>query len=277
MTKKAVVVNDLSGFGKCSLTASVAVLSAMGIQPCPLPTAVLSAQTEFKNYVCKDLTGEMPGFISAWKENRERFDAIYTGYFANEKQIGYALELCGAFKKDGCMLLVDPVMGDEGRLYPAYHAAAADAMKELAGCADIITPNLTELCILTGEDYFSLSSNSEKSDYFERIADAARKLECRQIIVTGIGTKGGIGNLVLSDEDARIIRGKRRNERFSGTGDLFSSVVCGGMLNGKTPYDSALLAARFVEKSIDDTLCEPYDPLYGVNFENNLSMLTEVK
>ena len=276
MTKKAVVINDISGFGKCSLTAYIAVLSAMGVQPCPFPTAVLSAQTEFKSYVCTDLTDTMPGFVSAWKENREEFDAICTGYFANEKQIGHAVELCGAFQKDGCLLLVDPVMGDEGKLYPAYREASLAAMKKLVGRADIITPNLTELCLLTGEDYSLMSSHSEESDYFDRIIRAAQKLECRQIIVTGIETNGEVCNLVISESKTRIIRGKRRGERFSGTGDLFSSVICGGILNGKTPYDSALLAARFVEKSIDDTLCEPHDPLYGVNFEKNLSILTEV-
>lgn len=276
MTKKAVVINDLSGFGKCSLTASIAVLSAMGVQPCPLPTAVLSAQTEFENYVCKDLTGMMPEYIDAWKKNGERFDAIYTGYFANEEQIGYAAELCDTFRTDGCMLLVDPVMGDEGKLYPAYRPSALKSMKKLARRADIITPNLTELCLLADDDYSSLVSHSEESDYFDRIIRAAESLHNKQMIVTGIETGGEMCNLVLSDGEVKVIRGKRRDVRFSGTGDLFSSVICGGILNGKAPYEAALLAARFVERSIDDTLIGPHDPLYGVDFEKNLSILTEV-
>lgn len=277
MTKRAAVVNDLSSFGRCSLTAYIAVLSAMGVQTCPLPTAVLSAQSEFERHFCRDLTEDIPRYIQSWSENRERFDCICTGYFAGGKQPGYALELIDKFRK-GCTVLVDPVMGDDGKLYPAYDGEARKKMKRLVDAADIITPNLTELCLLADEDYFSLISKSSDVSCLEAVEKIAKRFsKNRGVIVTGIQIGDEICNLAVQNEDTKLIRRRKIGERFSGTGDLFSAAVCGCIMNGKSIWEAAETAADFISASVADTINEPHDPLYGVNFEKNLHKLTEVK
>lgn len=140
MTKKAAVINDLSSFGRCSLTAAIAVLSVMGHSPCPLPTAVLSAQSEFPVFCSEDLSEMIPRFQGAWLANHERFDGIATGYFAHSAQLGDALAFIRAFRSSTCTVLVDPVMGDNGKLYPAYDRGACGKMKRLAQAADVLTP-----------------------------------------------------------------------------------------------------------------------------------------
>lgn len=273
MTKKAAIINDLSSFGRCSLTAAIAVLSAMGHSPCPLPTAVLSAQSEFPVFCGEDLSGMIPRFQRAWLANGERFDGIATGYFAHSAQLGDALAFIRAFRGSACTVLVDPVMGDNGRLYPAYDRGACDKMKRLAQTADVLTPNLTELCLLTDTPFAELAACPE-AEKLRRIERAARaQADARAVIVTGIPLGGDIGNLTVSGGEARLTRSKRIGESFSGTGDIFSSVVLGCLLRGDTVFEATETAADFVGMAIADTIKEPHDPLYGVNFEKFLNYL----
>lgn len=275
MQSRALVINDLSSFGKCSLTAAIAVLSAMNIQPCPLPTAVLSSQSEFPHFFCKDLTEIMPEYKSAWLKNGESFDGICTGYFANSAQLDSAIDIIDTFRGKSGVVLVDPVMGDGGRLYPVYDKAACEKMKHLASRADILTPNLTELCILTGTDYSSLKG---ESDCLERIAQIAKPLaDGRGVVVTGIRCCGDICNMVIGGSSVEIFRSKLVDESFSGTGDIFAAVVFGSVLSGKTLTESAKTAAGFVELAISDTIKQQHNPIYGVNFEKYLATLSEVK
>ena len=152
MTKKIAVINDLSGFGKCSLTAAVSAIAAMGVQPCPLPTAVLSAQTGYPSYYCDDFTDRMPRIFREWEKMQVRFDGIYTGFLSGEHQIQVVLDFLDIFETDDNFLLVDPVMGDNGARYPVFSPQMESEMRLLAARADLITPNLTELCLLAGED-----------------------------------------------------------------------------------------------------------------------------
>ena len=153
MTKKIAVINDLSGFGRCSLTAAISVLSAMGVSPCPLPTAILSAQTGYPSYYCDDYTDKMEYFRREWKKMGARFDGIYTGFVAGEEQIRQIFRFLDTFHQESSFLLVDPVMGDDGIPYDMFTDTLRSLMKELCFQADIITPNVTELCLLTGADY----------------------------------------------------------------------------------------------------------------------------
>ena len=153
MGKKVAVINDLSGFGRCSLTAAISVLSAMGVQACPLPTAVLSAQTGYEDYHCVSLTEEMEQFRRSWEKMEARFDGIYTGFAADEEQIGHMIHIAETFHKKKAFLLVDPIMGDHGYKFDIFSIEFCRKMRELAKMADIVTPNLTELCILTDTDY----------------------------------------------------------------------------------------------------------------------------
>lgn len=273
MTKSAMVINDLSSFGSCSLTAYIAVLSAMNIKPCPLPTAVLSAQSEFPRYYCRDLTDIMAPYRKAWEENRESFDAICTGYFSNSAQLDEAERIIDAFRGGSCTVIVDPVMGDNGSLYPAYDRDSCEKMKALAQKADVLTPNLTELCILTDTPYSEFSGRGEEELINRVTACASRFAASRDVIVTGLRTGDKILNLVFSKGIVSRVYSKRCGESFSGTGDIFTAIICGSLLNGKALTTAAEAAAAFLEAAAADTVKEAHDPVYGVNFEKFLKRL----
>ena len=266
--KQIAVINDLSSFGGCSLAAAMAVLPAMGHRVCPLPTAVLSAQSEFPVCASQDLTGMMPRYTAAWKQSGERFDGVCTGYFAAAAQIDAAEAFLDSFQTDSTLVLVDPVMGDDGALYPAYDRAACDRMKHLAARADVLTPNLTELCLLTDTVCTALTGG------LEQIAALAKPLaQGRCVAVTGIPDGGDLCNLILQNGDAAVVRAKRVGGRFSGTGDLFAAVLCGGMLHGKTAAQAAQTAVRFIAQAAADAAQMSVPPRYGVPFERYLPVL----
>lgn len=268
MLKQIAVINDLSSFGACSLSAAMAVLPAMGHRVCPLPTAVLSAQSEFPVYASQDLTALMPRYTDAWRRNGERFDGICTGYFASAAQLQATEAFLSRFHTDSTLLFVDPVMGDNGALYPAYDRAACEEMKRLAARADVLTPNLTELCLLTGADYTTLTGGAEQ------IAALAKPLaQGRSVAVTGIPDGGSLCNLIVQNGDTAVVRAKRAGGRYSGTGDLFAAVMCGGMLHGKTAAQAAQTAARFVALAAEEAARQPVHPRYGVPFERCLPIL----
>ena len=189
MTKKIAVINDLSGFGRCSLTAAISVIAAMGVQPCPLPTAVLSAQTGYPSYYCDDYTEKMEYFRSEWEKMGQTFDGIYTGFVASEQQIDQIFHFVETFDTPDTFLLVDPVMGDDGRTYAMFTPELLRKMKKLAMTADIITPNLTELTLLTDASYHELVAISDAESMTKEIVKLAQSL-CEagpsKVIVTGI-------------------------------------------------------------------------------------------
>jgi pyridoxine kinase len=160
-------------------------------------------------------------------------------------------------------------MGDDGALYPAYDRRCCEKMKALAAAADIITPNLTELCILTGSDYQEMKNAS-----YDEIARLARPF--KKAVITGVHSGNMLVNLVIDGGDTRIIKVKNTGGRFSGTGDIFTAVLCGCLLRGKSLFEAAQTAADFILMSVAETVKAPYNPLYGINFEQQLSFLTEV-
>ena len=160
--KKAAVFNDLSGFGKCSLTAAIPVLSAQGVQCCPMASAVLTNQTGYEYHKCTDLTAMIKDYIYNWQKNNAHFDGIYSGFMTSSKQIELFMDFLDVFYEENTMLLVDPVMGDDGRTYGIYSAALLDGMKTLSRKADVITPNLTEACLLADYDIEKVYSDTRK-------------------------------------------------------------------------------------------------------------------
>lgn len=276
MIKKAAVINDLSGFGKCSLTAAIAILSVMGVQPCPMPTAVLTNQTGYKNHYCIDLTNELHHYGEMWTKNNESFDGIYSGYVAGEKQIDIITDFILKFRRSHTIVLVDPVMADNGRLYSAYNADTCKKMCELTKSADIITPNLTELCIISKTDYNELISKADDKNYLDIISDIAQNAishRDQQIAVTGINKDGFVYNGVFSKDESYFTKSKQYGNSFSGTGDIFSSIICASAINGIKLTDSVQTASRFLETAIADTVKEPYNRNDGINFEKFLYQL----
>ena len=167
--KKIALINDLSSFGKCSLTAAISVVSVMGIHAVPLPTAVLSAQTGFPSYYCDYYTDRMDFFTDEWKKMNVHFDGIHSGYLAGWEQIQKVFYALDAFQTDDTIYLADPVMGDDGKHFKAFSNELLDGMRQLCTRASITTPNLTELCLLTGSDYAALTAHAKDKDYLERI------------------------------------------------------------------------------------------------------------
>lgn len=282
MAKKIAVINDLSGFGRCSLTAAIPTISVMGIQPCPLPTAVLSAQTGFPSYYCDDYTEKMEHFRQEWEKMGVRFDGIYTGFVASETQIRRIFRFLDTFYGESTFLLVDPVMGDEGRVYKLFTPELLRRMKELALRADVVTPNLTELCLLTGADYGELGRMKGEKEITEAAGELAEKLMESgpdTVVVTGIRFEDAqsgermIGNLAVDQSGRRLSAFPYIGGSFSGTGDLFASIIAGGIARGDDIFRTMDLAGEFVERAMKDSAAEGVERNQGTNFEKYLGML----
>lgn len=281
MIKKIAVINDLSGFGKCSLTAAIPVLSAMGVQACPLPTAILTAQTEYPSYYCDDYTDKMEIYRSEWEKMGQKFDGIYTGFVASEKQIRQIFNFIETFRTPDTFLLVDPVMGDDGITYDVFTDSLLEQMKKLALQADVLTPNITELCLLTGYDYSDLVSITDHRLLLAQIKTLGQKL-CQMgpshIIVTGIQftDEHGVrqmGNMYLSALKDELISFPYIAGSYSGTGDLFASCLAAGIAKGNDIPSVIKLAGTFLERSLADSVREHIPENDGVNFEKYLYLL----
>lgn len=281
MTKKIAVINDLSGFGRCSLTAAISVLSAMGVSPCPLPTAILSAQTGYPSYYCDDYTDKMEYFRKEWKKMHVRFDGIYTGFVASEEQIRQIFRFLNTFHQDESFLLVDPVMGDDGIPYDMFTDTLLSLMKELSLQADIITPNVTELCLLTGTDYREINSITRTPSLLKEIRILAQSLcepKPKDVVVTGIRftDEDGIqrmGNLYAAKEHFEVFSFPYVGGSYSGTGDLFASCLCAGIARGDDIPSVIQTAGRFIELAMIDSVKEQIERNDGVNYEKFLSLL----
>ncbi|MCL2864518.1 MAG: pyridoxamine kinase [Lachnospiraceae bacterium] len=282
MNRKVAVINDLSGFGRCSLTAAISVLSAMGAQSCPLPTAVLSAQTGFPSYYCLDLVETMPKFTEEWQKLDVCFKGIYTGFVTNERQIAHIFSFLEVFHQKDTFLLVDPIMGDDGILYDMFSTSLLERMKALVKEADVVTPNLTELCLLVDQDVAEVLTIAETAVLLKKIKHMAEVLlgkGTKQVVVTGIRfldettKEKRMGNFIATDTERKLIDFPYVDASFSGTGDLFASVLVGGMVRGDDLGQTVGLAGDFIEKSLRNAVAEDIDYNDGINFEQNLQML----
>ncbi len=280
--KKVALINDLSGFGRCSLVAALPVISVLGISAHPLTTAVLTGQTGYKNYYCKDMTEMIPEYIAAWKKNAVSFDGIYSGFLTGSKQIKYVNEFLDEFQKKDTFLLVDPVMGDDGKVYSIFTEKLLENMKLLVKRAKLITPNLTEACMLTGDNFFEISTAQDKKELLEKVEKVALGLKEMsendlEIIITGIRyteqDKDFIYNFALTNKGVATTCSLSAGKSFSGTGDLFASAVCGLKMQGKATIEAMNIATGFVDECIFDTIHEDVPGVEGINFQNKLHLL----
>lgn len=277
--KKVAVINDISGFGRCSLTATIPVISAMGHECCPLPTAVLSNQTGYGNYYCDDFTDKMAHFTEYWKNISPRFDGIFSGFVVNEKQIGFIADFIDLFSDNDTVILVDPVMGDDGKLYSSYNMQMCEKLKNLVKKASVITPNLTELCILADENYEEIRKLSTV-EIFERIQRISQNLtseKLKTVITTGIPiTQNGeeyIATAVMCPDGFDTVTSKKIGGSFSGTGDLFASVIVSSLISGLTPLSAVIKATDFISKGIAQTVTHSHDRNDGIDFQKYLKTL----
>lgn len=262
--KKVATINDLSGIGRCSLTAAIPVLSALGVQCCPFPTAVLSNQTEFDKFTFLDITDEMIRYKETWNELGINFDCIYSGFLGSEKQIDIVLNFVK--EKEKSLTVVDPVMGDNGILYDTFTDVMCKKMKKLVSIADIVTPNLTEACILTGEVYNKYGTSNEKVMKIAReIADMGPK----KVIITGIIRDNKIYNFAYDKNEDKyfMVESDFNHESYSGTGDIFTSIIIGLLLNGHDLNFSIKNATKFIYNAIKFTSKFNTNPKEGIMFE----------
>lgn len=268
--KRAAIINDLSGIGKCSLAVAIPLLSIFNIEACPLPTAILSNQTGFDKFSFYDLSASMRDTLEIWQENNEHFDAIYTGFLGSENQIDMIEKLI-KFNNKG-IVIVDPVMGDNGSMYDTYTLSLCNKVRKLVSMADIITPNITEAVILAEEDLNEYNINNIDINKAKSIAKSLSKLGPKYIIITGIIIGSNIFNILYIKEKDEFYMEKSpyNNYSYSGTGDIFASLITGYVLKGDDIKVAVRKASNFISKAINRTIKLSTDPRYGIQFEGIL-------
>lgn len=274
--KRVAAVHDISGLGKCSLTVALPILSAAGLECCPIPTAVLSNHTGgFKDFTFKDLTEDILPIVSRWKEEKLIFDAIYSGYLGSTRQVDILIETIKQLKSEKTLVVVDPVMGDNGCLYKSFSPEFPGKMRELCQCADVITPNMTEACLMLGESY---SPPPYNKDYINSILMKLGSLCKKTVVITGVSfDKKALGAAALDVETGAISYcfNEKIEGMHHGTGDVFCSVLVSALTLGRD-IDFALKAAvEFTCLSIENTFDFP-ELWYGVNFEGVLNRLDDI-
>ena len=272
--KRIVTIQDISCFGKCSLTIALPVISAMGVETCVIPTAVLSTHTGgFKNFTFRDLTDDIQPIADHWKSLDLKFDAVYTGYLGSEAQIELMEGFFDTFGGENTLKIVDPVMGDKGKLYTGFTEKFAKRMAGLCGKADVIIPNLTESAYLLGEQY---KEEGYSVDEVKAILKRLTALGCQTAVVTGVKTDGALQGAIAYDSNTDEYFEYFANDlpvSFHGTGDIFSSVLAGALTRGETMQKALELAVEFTVLSIKRTIGDERSHWYGVKFEECLSFL----
>ena len=272
------VIQDLSGFGRCSATIALPVLAAMGNRCETLLTAYLSAHTAYPSSdraVFLDLTDEMTRCSDHWAQLGASFEAIYSGFLGSERQIDVLRAFIARFRRPNTLVLVDPVMGDHGKPYSTYTPALCQRMGALAEQADIITPNLTEAALLLEEPYEAVpSGEAGMAAWLERLSLGGR----RSVVITGVSLSNGeVGAGCWDRETGRVSFSLTRQEpaHFPGTGDLFASVLLGSLLKGAPLPQSMERAVSFVQTCAAATLELGTPILDGVQFEPLLHLLMD--
>ena len=275
-TPRVAAIHDMSGFGRCSLTVAIPVLSAMGVQCCPLPTAFLSTHTGgFTGFTFLDMTEEMPKVAAHWQELALRFHAIYSGFLASERQIGIVSDFIRTFRRSDTLVVIDPVMGDDGKAYQTYTSALCSGMTHLAELADVITPNLTEAAFLLGRPYDQLPQ--EEAGLQELVRELGLHGR-RSVVLTGVSlSPGKTGAMCFDAKTSRTetVQVDMIAHPLLGTGDIFASVLTGALVRGDTLFSAAAQAADFVRACAVHTAAQDLPLREGVDFEPMLGLLTK--
>ncbi len=269
--KKIAAVNDMTGFGRCSLAASIPVISRLGVQCCAVPTAILSNHTGFPSYFIDDYTKHFKAYTDEWKKLDLQFQGILTGFLGSAEQFAMVEKFLTDFAGENTIVCVDPVMGDYGKIYSSYTDEMCLAMRRLVSRAGIITPNLTEACLLTDMPYHAgVWTRRELFEILSRLHD----LGPSKIVVTGIPQGEFIANLSsVGDGKPSLTRQHRAGEQRNGTGDVFSSIIIADAVNGVAFDRSVRRASSFVKKCILRSMDLGIPTTDGVCFEEVLGDL----
>lgn len=272
MTQKRVAaIHDISGFGKCSLTVALPIISAAGIEVSAIPTAVLSTHTGgIEGFTYRELTEDMAPFAKHWKSLNLHFNAIYSGFLGSFEQIDIVSNIFDMLKTDDTLIMVDPCMADNGKLYSIYNESMVSGMVKLCRKADIIVPNLTEAAFMLNKPFIE---GPYTKKYIEDTLKELATLGCKKVVITGVyfddKTLGAASYDCVKNEITysfnKIVKGS-----FHGTGDVFASALLSGILNGFSLTESTQIAVDFTYNSIHSTELAQTDRRFGVNFEENL-------
>jgi len=269
--KKVAAINDLSGFGRCALTVAIPVISHMKLQCCPVPTSILSNHTGYEEYFFDDYTERLDEYLSMWKKLDLTFDGIVSGFLGSAGQIAMVEAFVKNFRKEDTVVVIDPVMGDHGKIAGTYTEEMCQKMRKLVTLADIVTPNLTEACKLTDTPY------REKGWKKKELLAMAEKLHAmgpKKIVITGIPQGGFIANFMYQEgEEAKMFRTHKEGDERCGTGDLFASVIAADAVNGVEFSRSVRKASQFIKKCMLKTMEMNIEPKNGVCFEEILHLL----
>lgn len=270
--KKVALINDLSGIGRCSLTVALPIISAMGHECAAFPTAILSNHTGFDHYTFYDFTEHLKDYADCWQKLETKFDTVYSGFLGSEHQVDITIDFMDRFGRYA-LKLVDPVMGDDGVIYDTFSASMREHIKRLVKRADIITPNLTELCELCGKEYVKVTT-------LEAIKDMCASIGVKKVVVTGLDSTsvaeiedGVIVNFVYDGGNSYCVKNKKTPVMYCGTGDTFASVLCGALTDGKSLEDAVKLASAFTADATEYTYKNGGEKLYGIAFEKMLYKL----
>lgn len=278
--KKVAAVHDLSGVGRVSLTVVIPILSSMGFQACPLPTAVLSNHTQYPDFSFLDLTDEMPKIIKEWERLGVEFDAIYTGYLGSPRQVRIVSGFINDFRRTGSLVVVDPVLGDNGRLYTTFDETMVKEMQHLITEADVITPNLTELFYMLDLPYKEENSDDELKHYLRCLSDKGPQIVIATSVPvpaephkTSVYAYNRVGNRYWK------ITCPYLPAHYPGTGDTFTSVITGALLQGDSLPIALDRATQFILQGIRATFGYEYDNRDGILLEkvlHNLDMSIQI-
>lgn len=274
-TPRVAAIHDMSGFGRCSLTVAIPILSAMGAQCCPLPTAFLSTHTGgFEGFTFLDMTDEMPKAAAHWKSLGLDFEAVYSGFLGSERQIGIVENFIRDFRGPDTVVVIDPVMGDHGQVYQTYTSAMCAGMARLAERADVITPNLTEAALLLGVPYQNLPAGEDGCrEIVERLSLDGR----RSVVLTGASAAPELTGAMCFDAKTgrtEAVQTHRVPQEFHGTGDVFTSVLTGALVRGASLLEAVRKAVDFIRACAERTAQERLPMREGVDFEPLLGLLT---
>ena len=280
--KKIATIQDISCFGKCSLTVALPVISAMGVEACIVPTAVLSTNTLYPDYHFRDLTHDIQPILEHWKRQHLSFDALYTAFLGSLEQIDLMKRFLDDFDHEGAIKVVDPCMADDGRFYPGFTPAYAEAMRSLCSKADIIVPNMTEACFLLGKPYKAIGYDLA---YIQAMLRQLTDLGSHKVVLKSVqfdrlqdglpDTTGKMGIMALDADTGEFSYyfHEKMAESFHGTGDIYASVLTGALVRGMTLQQAYSLAADFVVEAIRVTIARPDHDALRIDFENALPYL----
>ena len=271
--KKILTIQDISCVGQCSLTVALPILSACGMETCILPSAVLSTHTAgFSGFTFRDLTDDMPAIQEHWKKENIKFKAIYTGYLGSIKQIGYVRDILKTMGTNDCVRIVDPAMADNGQLYSIFNQDYVEAMKVLCKEADILVPNITEACFLTDEEY----KETYDEGYICNLVEKLKALGAKTVVLTGVSYESGkTGVIVYENGKMEYYKHDKIAKGSHGTGDIYASAFVGALMNDKSVYEAAKIAADYTVKCIINTQGDA-DHWYGAKFETALGDLMKM-